>query len=199
MPDEKLILASGSASRAQILRNAGLIFDVVKPTVDEERVKARLRAEGHPPLNQVDSLAEVKAMSVSLTRPGLVIGADQMLACEGQAFDKPSGRAEAKAQLQALRGKEHELMTAVVVTRGAQVLWRLVDRPKLTVRPFSDAFLESYLDRLGEKAMTSVGAYQLEGEGAQLFSKVEGDFFSVLGLPLLPLLDFLRNEGALGA
>src|SRR3989304_7521780 len=118
MPDKHLVLASGSAARARILQDAGLIFDVVRPTVDEGKVKARLRKEGHPPRKQAERLAEAKAMSVSLTKAGFVIGADQMLACEGVAFDKPANRAEAKAQLRALRGKPHELLTAGVVAQG---------------------------------------------------------------------------------
>jgi septum formation protein len=197
MPEADLILASASATRARILARAGLAFTTERPRVDEEAVKTSLRAEGHSPRAQADALAEIKALSVSRMRPGLVIGADQMLALEGAVFDKPADRAAARAQLQALRGKRHELLTAIVVARDGVALWRHLDRPRLTMRAFSDAFLDAYLDTVGADAMSSVGAYQLEGPGAQLFDAVEGDYFSILGVPLLPLLGFLREQGAL--
>lgn len=194
MPDRTLILASGSATRQSLLRNAGLIFEIAPPTLDEEALKTKLRAEGHPPRNQAESLAEMKALAVALARPGFVIGADQMLACEAEAFDKPANREQARAQLQKLRGREHQLLTAVVVAKGVNVLWRFTDQARLTMRNFSDAFLDSYLDNIGPAAMTAVGGYQLEGRGIQLFEAIEGDYFSILGLPLLPLLGFLREQ-----
>lgn len=190
-----LILASGSATRRKMLEDAGVAIVVEKPRVDEEAVKAGLRAEGLKPREQADALAEVKALSVSRMRSGLVLGADQMLALGDEAFDKPADRAEARAQLAALRGKTHALLTAAVIARDGQVIWRHVDTPKLTMRAFSDAFLDDYLDRVGEGALSSVGGYQLEGLGAQLFSRVDGDYFSVLGLPLMPLLSYLRDIG----
>jgi septum formation protein len=125
----------------------------------------------------------------------MVLGADQMLVLEGQAFDKPRNRAEAAAQLKLLRGRTHELVTAAVIVRDGAPIWRCVSEPRLTMRNFSDAFLESYLDRIGQTAFASVGAYQLEGLGAQLFERTEGDWFAILGLPLLPVLAFLRERG----
>ena len=197
MPD--LILASGSATRAKILRDAGISFSVEKPRVDEEAVKQKLREQGRTPREQAEALAEAKALSVSRSVGGLVLGADQMLAFEGRAFDKPASRAEAKAQLQQLRGGQHELITAIVIAKDGGALWRHVDRPRLTMRSFSDAFLESYLDQAGAAALSSVGGYQLEGPGAQLFETIEGDYFSILGLPLMPLLAFLRDQKVLAA
>lgn len=194
-----LILASGSATRRKMLEDAGVAIAVEKPRVDEEAVKAGLRAEGLKPREQADALAEVKALSVSRLRSGLVLGADQMLALGDQAFDKPADRAEARAQLLALRGKTHVLLTAAVIARDGRVIWRHVDTPKLTMRAFSDAFLDDYLDRVGEGALSSVGGYQLEGLGAQLFSRVDGDYFSVLGLPLMPLLAYLRDIGEIAS
>jgi septum formation protein len=190
-----LILASGSAARRRMLEAAGIAFEVDAPRVDEEAAKASLRAEGATPRDQATALAELKALSVSTRRDGFVIGADQMLALEGQAFDKPKNAAEAREHLLRLRGLTHELITAAVVARDGEVIWRHIDTPRLTMRAFSDAFLDNYLGRAGESVLTSVGAYQLEGLGAQLFERVEGDYFSILGLQVLPLLTFLREQG----
>ncbi len=190
-----LILASGSAARRQMLEAAGIAFEVEVPRVDEEAAKLSLRQDGLSPRDQADALAELKTLSVSARRSGFVIGADQMLAVEGQVLDKPRDDAEARAHLQLLRGKTHELITAAVVARDGAVIWRCIDTPRLSMRAFSDAFLEDYLARAGEGALASVGGYQLEGLGAHLFDRVEGDYFSVLGLPLLPLLAFLRAHG----
>jgi len=190
-----LILASGSAIRRRVLEAAGLAFEVERPRVDEEAVKQSLRAESLRPRDQADALAEVKALSVSNVRTGFVIGADQMLAVEGEIMDKPGDRAEARAHLQRLRGRTHELICAAVVAREGAVLWRHIETPRLRMRDFSDAFLDDYLERGGDELLSSVGAYQLEGLGAQLFERVDGDYFAVLGLPLLPLLAFLREHG----
>lgn len=197
MTGEPIILASASASRARMLRDAGVPLIVERPRVDEEAVKLSLRAEGAPPRAQVDALAEVKALSISRMRPGLVIGADQMLAIGDQVLDKSSSRAQARAHLHLLRGRTHELINAAVVARDGVVIWRHMSTPKLRMRALTDAFVESYLDAVGDDAFTSVGAYKLEGLGGQLFEDVSGDFFSVLGLPLLALLAFLREQGAL--
>ena len=191
----KLVLASGSAARRKMLEAAGLTFEVDAPRVDEEAAKASLRAEGLKPRDQADALAELKALSVSRTRPDFVIGADQMLAVGGEVFDKPKDIEEARRHLVRLRGQTHELITAAVVAREGAIVWRHIDTPKLKMRAFSDAFLDEYMSRAGERVLRSVGAYQLEGLGAQLFEKVDGDYFSVLGLPLLPLLAFLREHG----
>lgn len=190
-----LVLASGSSARRRMLEAAGLTFTVELPRVDEEAAKASLRADGLKPRDQADALAELKALSVSRKHSGLVVGADQMLAVEGETLDKPKDVAEARQHLLRLRGRTHELLTAVVIARDGAVIWRHIDTPRLKMRAFSDAFLEDYIARAGEATLTSVGAYQLEGLGAQLFERVEGDYFSVLGLPLLPLLAFLREHG----
>jgi len=191
-------LASVSASRAAVLAGAGVAFDKVSPGVDEAAVKAGLLAEGASPRDVADALAELKAVKVSLARPGLVIGADQTLDLGGTLYDKAESLDEARERLKALRGRRHRLHAAVVVAEAGEPIWRTLESPVLTMRPFSDAFLEGYLARNGEAALTSVGCYWLEGEGAQLFERIDGDYFAILGLPLLGLLDFLRRRGVLG-
>lgn len=190
-----LVLASGSAVRRHMLEGAGLTFDVISPTCDEEVTKRQLRAQGSPPLAQAEALAELKAKSVSEQSDAYVIGADQMLVVDGDTLDKPTSREEARQHLVRLRGRPHALVTAAAVAKDGVVVWRTVEVPRLTMRRFSDAFLEDYLRRVEDGALRSVGAYQLEGLGAQLFERVEGDYFSVLGLPLLALLGFLREAG----
>ncbi|ANP46291.1 Maf family protein [Candidatus Viadribacter manganicus] len=190
-----LVLASGSAARRRLLEAAGLSFEVEVPRVDEEAAKASLRAEALRPRDQADALAELKALSVSRSRPDFVIGADQMLALGDDVFDKPKSAEEAREHLLLLRGRTHELVTAAVIAREGAIIWRHVDTPKLRMRNFSDAFLDDYLAQAGDQVLRSVGAYQLEGLGAQLFERVDGDYFSVLGLQLLPLLAFLREHG----
>lgn len=190
-----LILASGSAIRRKVLEAAGLSFEVDRPRVDEEAVKVGLRADGLKPRDQADALAALKALSVSNRREGFVIGADQMLALGEETLDKPKDRAEAADHLRRMRGRDHHLICAACIAKDGAILWRHIETPRLRMRAFSDAFLEDYLDRAGEGVLDSVGAYQLEGLGAQLFDRVEGDYFSVLGLPLLPLLAFLREHG----
>jgi septum formation protein len=199
MNDMGLILASGSAIRAQVMRAAGLSFAVVRPPADEDAIKAGLRAEGLSVRDQVDALAEAKCLSVARMRPGFVVGADQMLACEGEAFDKPRDRVEATESLKKLRGRSHHLIGAICLAKDGEIIWRHIETPRLTMRAFSDDYLETYLDAVGDAAFASVGAYQLEGLGAQLFSKIEGDYFSILGLPLLPLLSILREHGVVPA
>jgi septum formation protein len=191
-----VVLASASRTRAALLHKAGVPCLAEAAGIDEDEIKRALRGEGASTAEAAETLAELKAAKLSRRHPGaLVIGADQMLECGGVWFDKPPDREHARAHLVALRGKSHELVSAVVVTRDGTRLWHHVDRARLHMRDFSDTFLEAYLERIGPAACESVGAYQLEGLGAQLFSRVEGDYFTVLGLPLLPLLDFLRNHG----
>jgi len=191
-----IVLASASQARRALLTAAGLDLVVDPAAVDEASVKASLAAEGAGPGDIAEALAELKAARISPRHHGrLVIGADQILECEGRSFDKPVDRAAARLQLTALRGRRHSLVSAAVAMRDGQRLWHHVGRADLTMRAFSDSFLESYLDRIGPAATASVGAYQLEGLGAQLFAAIEGDYFTILGLPLLPLLAFLRGVG----
>lgn len=191
-----IILASTSPIRRQLLTGAGISHDAVSPGVDEDAAKEGLRAAGASPRDQADALAELKALRISAKRPGFVIGCDQMMAFEGKALDKCSSLEEARERLRALRGRVHTLEGAAVIARDGVVLWRVVRTSRLTMRDFSDAFLDRYLEDHGQAALYSVGCYQLEGAGIQLFSAVEGDYFSILGLPLLDVLDFLRLHGA---
>lgn len=192
----QLVLASGSRTRAAMLEQAGVSAVLDKPLVDEDEVKAAGRAEGVSADIVAEALAELKAQRITRRHPGaLVVGADQMLECEGRWFDKPADRAAARAQLLDLRGKTHRLVSCAVVVRDGERMWHRIDSARLTMRNFSEAFLDDYLTRVGDDVLHSVGAYQLEGLGAQLFQRVEGDFFTILGLPLLPLLGFLRVHG----
>jgi septum formation protein len=194
-PGPRVVLASASAIRATLLRQAGLAVEVAPATIDEAAVKQTLRNDRADTEACALALAELKAQRVSQRHAGaLVIGADQMLDCDGAWFDKPADRAQAAASLRALRGKTHVLIAAVTVVRDGALIWHHAARARLTMRPFSDGFLERYLDAVGDAALGSVGAYQLEGLGVQLFSHVDGDYFTVLGLPLIPLLDFLRQH-----
>lgn len=193
-----VVLASGSRTRAEMLERAGVRVTLAPAAVDEEEIKLAARAEGAPVEDVAEALAELKAQRVTRKHPGaLVIGADQMLECEGRWFDKPADRDAARAQLQDLRGRTHRLVSCAVVIRDGERLWHQVDRARLTMRPFSDAFLDSYLNAAGDDVLGAVGAYHLEGLGAQLFHRVDGDFFTILGLPLLPLLGFLRVHGVI--
>lgn len=191
-----LILASASVSRRQMLQNAGLDFTIETSGVDEDEVKLSLAAEKAAPRDIAETLAELKAKRVSTRHPeAMVIGADSTLACNGRLFDKPPTMEAARRQLQALAGQPHELHSSVVVARGGVRLWHCTEHARLTMRPLTDAFLDAYLARAGSAVTTSVGAYQLEGVGAHLFTRVEGDYFTILGLPLLPLLSFLAGHG----
>jgi septum formation protein len=193
-------LASASASRGNLLRGAGIAFDAIPSGIDEGEIKAAMLNAPGDGRETAERLAEAKAQAVSKREPSrIVIGADQLLQCDGEWFDRPPDRAAAAESLRALRGRTHELLTAVTAVRDGGVLWRHFDTARLTMRDFDDAFLETYLDRIGDEVTEVVGAYRLEGLGAQLFAKVEGDFFTILGLPLIPLLDFLRGEGIIAS
>ncbi len=192
----EVVLASASRSRLDLLRRAGLRLRADPARVDESEVKASLRAERADAAAAAETLAELKASKVSLRAPGaLVIGADQILECEGRWFDKPPDRARAAEHLRALGGKTHALVTAVCAVRDGVRIWHHGEAPRLTMRPLDEAFIESYLEAAGPEVLKTVGAYRLEGLGAQLVTKVSGDYFTILGLPLLPLLGFLREHG----
>jgi len=190
-----VILASKSAARTAVLKGAGVAFETAVSGVDEDAVKTALLAEGQGARAIAEALAVLKAQKISQSRPGLVIGADQTLEFDGRLYDKAETVEEARARLKLLRGQPHQLHSAVVVAKDGAPIWRDMVSCTLTMRDFSDDFLEDYLVREGEAALGSVGCYRLESLGAQLFSKIEGDYFAILGLPLLGLLDLLRNHG----
>jgi septum formation protein len=195
---EELILASASPVRARLLSAAGIEIRVDPAAIDEERVKQQFRGAGRPATDCALALAEAKAGSIAgRIRRAAVIGADQILVCGDTWFDKPEDLGSARRQLQELRGRTHELVTAVCVMQRETRLWHTVTRPRLRMRNFSDAFLDEYLAREGAAVLASVGAYRLEGRGAQLFDRIEGDYFAILGLPLLELLGFLRDRQVL--
>lgn len=196
-----LILASTSAVRRAMLSNAGVPHDAMAPNVDEDELKIALKAEGASPRALADALAETKAVKISRRAPGaLVLGADQVLALpDGTMFDKPADRAGAAAQLRSLRGVEHRLISAAVIAENGAPVWRFVDTAALQVRDFSEEWLDAYLEAEGEALFGCVGGYRLEGPGAQLFARVRGDYFTVLGLPLLAVLDYLRTRGVIAS
>ncbi|MCA7121188.1 MAG: Maf family protein [Acidibrevibacterium sp.] len=190
-----LILASASAVRLSLLKGAGLSVAAKPAAIDEAAIKAAARAEAADVADTALLLAEMKARRVARAAPAaLVIGADQILVQGSEWFDKPADLATAAKQLRRLAGVWHELVTAIVCWRGDAVLWRHVARPRLRMRPLSEAALAAYLAAEGERVLSSVGAYRLEGPGIQLFEAIEGEYFSILGLPLLPLLGFLRQH-----
>jgi septum formation protein len=191
----ELVLASASPVRASLLENAGFRVVRAPAAIDEAEVKASFRREGGDACACAVALATAKAARISQRhRDAIVIGADQMLVCGEWWFDKPPDLDHARAQLIALRGRTHELVTAAVAFRDGEELWHHVARARLAMRNFSDAFLDDYLAASGDSVLQSVGAYQIERLGAHLFARVEGDWFTILGLPLLPLLDFLRAQ-----
>ena len=193
-----LILASGSEVRAQLLENAGLDFTVVKPRVDEEAVKASLQSEQASPRDIADTLAELKAQRVAAKHPeALVIGCDQVLAMNQTIFSKPISPREALRQLQTLRGHNHQLLSAAVIYGDGKPQWRHVGVVRLQMREASDEYLTGYVDRNWDSIRHALGAYKLEEEGVRLFSRIDGDYFNVLGLPLLELLSYLTLRGTL--
>ncbi|WP_073253464.1 Maf family protein [Shimia gijangensis] len=194
----KIILASGSEIRATLLRNAGLEFDIAVARVDEDMLRRALEAEGAPPRDVADALAEAKAGKVAMKNPDrLVIGCDQVLEFEGRVFSKPTDIDEARRQLMSLRGNRHQLLSALVVFHENQPVWRHVGVVRLQMRDFSNAYLDEYLDRNWDSIRWSVGGYKLEEEGVRLFHRVDGDYFNVLGLPLIELLNYLTTRGDL--
>lgn len=191
----RLVLASGSRSRRQMLDAAGLTFDIAPADVDERAIRETLQAgdSGIEPADVAEVLARAKAETISRQHPdALVIGADQVLALDDEIFEKPPDLAGARRHLQKLRNRTHQLHSAVVLARNGEVVWAHVDTASLTMHAFSADFLETYLTLAGTVICDSVGAYQLEGLGVQLFERIEGDYFTILGLPLLPLLAELR-------
>ena len=189
-----LVLASGSKIRAELMQNAGLSIDVDPADVDERAVEAPLLEAEFPPEDLASVLAEAKANDVSGRRSGdLVVGADQILAFEGERRTKPENMEAARRQLLAFSGKTHELHSAVVISQNGEAIWSHVSTARLTMRDLSPPFIGHYLAAAGDAVLSSVGAYQLEGLGVQLFEKIEGDYFTILGLPMLPLLEQLRS------
>ncbi|BCG91953.1 Maf-like protein [Mesorhizobium sp. 131-2-1] len=195
---EKIILASGSPFRKAMLVNAGIEIEAVPADVDERALEAPLKDSGVSPEDVALVLAEAKATEVSERRPGaLVLGCDQTLSLGDEVFHKPADMEGARRHLLALSGKTHQLNSAAVLARDGEVLWRHVGVASLTMRKLDPTFIGRHLARVGAKALASVGAYQIEGEGIQLFEKIEGDYFTIVGLPLLPVLKELRALGAI--
>jgi nucleoside triphosphate pyrophosphatase len=193
---DPLVVASRSAVRCALLAAAGIAIEARAADIDERAQEAEAKAD--EPGAVAVLLARAKARAVAVQMPGrLVLGADQTLALGAQRFSKPDGRSAAAAQLRALRGKTHSLHSALALVRDGAVLFEYHDAARLTMRDFSDTFLDDYLDIAGAAVTASVGGYQLEGPGIQLFERIEGDYFTILGLPLLPLLEFMRQAGLL--
>lgn len=196
--DHTIILASGSAIRAQLLRNAGVAFDVVMPRIDETAIRQALQSEDAAPRDIADHLAEMKAARVAAKHSGsLVIGCDQVLALDRDCLAKPETPQIALEQLKSMRGRAHQLLSAAVIYGEGKPLWRHVGVVRLHMREASDTYLSDYVDRNWDQIRQCVGAYQLEAEGVRLFHRIEGDYFNVLGLPLLELLSYLTLRGTL--
>ena len=196
--NKALILASASPTRRRLLAAAGIEFALEPAGLNEELIKQEFRRGGQGAADCALALAEAKARAVAVRRPeALVIGADQILPCAGKWFDKPGGIEEVRTQLQSLRGRTHELVTAACVVEDRARVWHTLSSAELSMRRFSDVFLDWYLTAEGPAVLGSVGAYRLEGRGIQLFDKIRGDYFAILGLPLLEVADFLRKRQAL--
>lgn len=193
------VLASQSASRRAMLDAAGVPHDAVAAQVDEASAKAALLADGIRPRDLADALAELKALKVSKLAPSaLVLGGDSLVAlADGSLLDKPESREQAADHLRRMSGQTHDLYSAAVIAEGGRPVWRHVDRARLHVRPLSEAFIQAYLDREWPAIAGCVGCFRIEGPGVQLFSRTEGSHFTILGMPLLPILDYLRTRGVL--
>ena len=197
---EPIILASGSTIRATLLRNAGVVFDTVTPRIDEFAIRDALVADGSGPRDIADALADLKAQRVAARHPdALVIGCDQVLAQGTRLFAKAESVDEARDHLKSLRNTQHRLLSAVVIYQADRPLWRHVGEVRLTMRDFTDDWLEGYLVRNWDSVRDAVGCYKLEVEGVRLFSRIEGDYFTVLGLPLLDLLSYLALRGTIAS
>lgn len=193
-----IVLASRSTIRAQLLRQAGIYFEVAHPRVDETAVKSALLGEGASPRDIADTLAELKARKISSKHPGsLVLGCDQVLDFQGQLLSKPQNTEHAVEQLSAMRGKRHMLLSAAVICRDGEPIWRHIGQVRLRMRDSSDAYLSSYVNRNWDSIKHAVGGYKLEEEGVRLFSDIDGDYFNVLGLPLLELINYLALQGTI--
>lgn len=191
-----LLLASSSQIRLTLLQNAGLNVTAQPARVDEDAIRASLQAEAANPRDVADTLAEMKARKLADRHPAaLVLGCDQVLDFHGQVWSKPQDQAEAQRQLQTLRDDTHQLLSALVLYHEGRPIWRHIGQARLTMASFSDTYLDEYLARNWPAVAASVGAYHLEGEGIRLFTSVEGDYFTILGLPLLPLLSYLALKG----
>ena len=194
----KLTLASRSPIRAKLLQQAGIEFDAVTALVDEEMIKASMRTEQAPHRDIADKLAEIKALKVSQKYPeNFVLGCDQIPSFNGEIFSKPKTKDALRNQLMTLKSNRHELLSAAVICQNAQPIWRFVGTARLTMRDFSETFLDNYIDQNWKSVENCVGGYQIEAEGIQLFQRVEGDYFSILGMPLLEILNFLIVRGVI--
>ncbi len=194
--NKPLVLASRSQARARLLRYAGVDVKISPADIDEAALKRSMVLQGMALPETATALAEEKARECNRKNPDcLILAADQILVFKGKIFDKPKSVIEAKAQLQALRGHSHSLVSAAVIYENSIRVWSCASQVKLSMRPFTDAFLNSYIETVGDDLFTTVGGYKLESIGSQLFSGIKGDYFSVLGLPLLEVLEFLRGQG----
>ncbi len=197
MTPPRLVLASGSRIRARILQEAGVRFEIVRPDINEDAIKAAANRGGASLRETAKQLADAKALAVRAGAQTLVLGSDQMMAFEGRGFDKPRTIAEARARLLLLQGRPHTLINAVAVARAGDIVFRHLDEPTLFMRTMTENEIDAYLDAAGEDILASVGAYQVEALGARLFDRIDGDYFAVLGLSLMPVLGYLRREGML--
>ncbi|MEM8986705.1 MAG: Maf family protein [Pseudomonadota bacterium] len=195
--ENELVLASASVSRATLLKNAGLSFRIQSSNIDESVIKASCKQKGETAMHAAMRLAEAKGKAVSANDGELVLAGDQILSCDGAWYDKPKDLQTAADNLSALQDRTHYLETAACLIQKGRIVERFESRPALTMRPLSNAFIDNYLKTIGDKALSSVGGYQLEGSGLQLFSSVKGDYFSILGLPMLDILHALRARGLL--